>query len=531
MSRDSPPAAPALPLRLLLALLGGGAIALAFPAYDQWYAAWLGCGLIAAAGWAARPGAGFLTGLVAGLAYFLPTLSWSGVYVGALPWVALATLQALYVAAMLAVIGPLQRRLLDGGAAWAAYGIIPLGWVVGEWARGSTPFGGFPWARLAFSQADSPLRALAAVGGAPLLTAAVATMGVAGYAAIPALRHRSPRALIPLTLACGVALSPLAVPSPTSERETARIGLVQGNVPQPGLDFNAERRAVLDNHVRVTEDLMGRPDTGPLDLVVWPENAADIDPLRNADAAAAIARAQAATQAPLLIGAILNEPEPQVSNASLLYRPGVPEPERYLKRHPVPFAEYVPYRDFFRRFNDKVDLVRAGMAQGEKVGSFRMTTSSGVDWLALPSICFEVAYDALLREAVLLDPDQPSVLVVQTNNATFGFTAESEQQYAISRIRAIEHGRSVVHVSTVGVSGVIGPNGTSTPPSALFTAYAAAATVPLHSGTTLANRLGQTPEYAALLGLFLAWGSRWRRRRAHHNPVDPTVTPKELASA
>ena len=52
------------------------------------------------------------------------------------------------------------------------------------------------------------------------------------------------------------------------------------------------------------------------------------------------------------------------------------------------------------------------------------------------------------------------LLVVQTNNATFGYTDESEQQFAISRIRAIEHGRSVVHVSTVGVSGFVAPDGT-----------------------------------------------------------------------
>lgn len=518
-----------LPARLLLALAAGLLIWLAFPVHDLWYAAWLGCALLAAAGWTAGFRQGLLVGLLAGLAYFLPVLSWSGTYVGRLPWAALATAEALYVAVMVAVVGWLQRRLLARERLWAAYAIVPLGWVVGEWARGTTPFGGFPWARLAFSQADAPIRGLASLGGAPALTFAVAAIGTLLYAAARALRERLARAAIPAGLAAALALAPLLIPAtaPTTPA-TARIGLVQGNVPKPGLDFNAERRAVLDNHVRESERLAER-DAGRLDLVVWPENASDIDPLRNADAAAQVQRAQRALAAPLLVGAVLDEPAPKVSNASLLYRPGVLDPERYVKQHPVPFAEYVPYKDFFRRFNDKVDLVREGMAAGDRVGSFELTTASGGRFAALPTICFEVAYDGLVRAAVTHDPRLPGVLVVQTNNATFGLTAESEQQYAISRIRAIEHGRAVVHVSTVGVSGFIGPDGSTTPPSRLFTPYAASAAVPLVAGRTVADRIGRAPEYAAAAGLLLALGLGRRRRRDDNgpSPVNPD-SAKEL---
>ena len=198
---------------------------------------------------------------------------------------------------------------------------------------------------------------LAAFGGAPLLAAAVAGIGTCLYAAATLVLERRARAAIPLALAGLLAVGPLALSLPTPTMQfTPRIGLVQGNVPEPGLEFNAERRAVLDNHVRVTEELMARPDTGILDLVVWPENASDIDPLRNSDAAAAVTMARTATKSPLLIGAILDEPEPEVSNVSLLYRPGELDPERYVKQHPVPFAEYVPFRDFFRHFSDKREV-------------------------------------------------------------------------------------------------------------------------------------------------------------------------------
>lgn len=525
-----------LPARLLLALAGGGAIALAFPGTNWWYAAWLGCALLAAAGWCASWRTGLLSGLVGGLAYFIPTLSWSGVYVGKLPWFALATLEALYVAVMLAVIGPLQRRLVERGWEWAAYGMVPLGWVVGEWARSTTPFGGFPWVRLAFSQADSPLRTLAAFGGAPLVTAGVATIGVLLYAGARALRRRPGTAALGIATTLGAAfvLGGIPVGRGGDSPKMAAIGLVQGNVPEPGLEFNAERRAVLDNHVRETERLASYMSRA--DLVVWPENASDIDPTRNADAAAVINQARSAIKAPLLIGAILDEPAPFVSNASLLYRPGSMDPERYIKQHPVPFAEYVPAKDFFRHFNSNVDLVREGMAKGTETGYFELTSdysSPGQPYTfaALPTICFEVAYDGLVRTSVTHRPDVPSVLVVQTNNATFGYTAESDQQFAISRLRAIEHNRSVVHVSTVGVSGFISPNGTYVEKSSLFTAYAASSNVELRSGLTIADRVGPTPEYAALAGLLIAWAAtRWRRRDNDQQPLS-TLKSKDLARA
>ncbi|CCI53113.1 MAG: apolipoprotein N-acyltransferase [Tetrasphaera jenkinsii] len=540
--RLDPTAGPILPARLLLALAGGGAIALAFPGTNWWYSAWLGCALVAAAGWCARWRTGLLTGLVGGLAYFIPSLSWSGVYVGKVPWFALATLEALYVAVMVAVVGPLQRRLVAARWGWAAYGIVPLGWVVGEWARSTTPFGGFPWVRLAFSQADSPLRTLASLGGAPLVTAGVATVGVLLYAAAVALRRRPGAAVLGIvaTLAAAYLVGGLKVGlGGDAAPRMAEIALVQGNVPKPGLDFNAERRAVLDNHVRETQKLATYLSRA--DLIVWPENSSDIDPLRNLDAAAAINRARAAIPATFLIGAILEEPAPFVSNASLLYRPGEVDPERYIKQHPVPFAEYVPAKSFFRHFNSNVDLVRDGMAKGTQTGYFELSTdysSPGQPYTfaALPTICFEVAYDGLVRTSVTHRPDVPSVLIVQTNNATFGYTAESEQQFAISRLRAIEHNRSVVHVSTVGVSGFINADGTYANKSSLFTAYTASSNVELRSGITVADRIGRAPEYVSLGGLLLAWaGGAWagRRRSRRDNDEHPTPTSKskETASA
>ena len=183
-----------------------------------------------------------------------------------------------------------------------------------------------------------------------------------------------------------------------------------------------------------------------------------------------------------------------VSNASLLYLPGQGLTARYVKRHPVPFAEYIPYRSFFRTFSHKVDLVFSDFIAGTNVGVFRVPARDGGTIAAGPIICFEVAYDALVRDTV---DHGANVLLVQTNNATFGFTDESVQQLAISRIRAIEHGRSIVHVSTVGVSAMITPDGTAHQRSTLFTSTVLAADLPLRTERTIADRVGPWPELLA----------------------------------
>jgi apolipoprotein N-acyltransferase len=140
--------------------------------------------------------------------------------------------------------------------------------------------------------------------------------------------------------------------------------------------------------------------------------------------------------------------------------------------------------------------------------------SRGGDPIAAGTIiCFEVAIDALVRDTV---DHGANVLLVQTNNATFGFTDESVQQLAISRIRAIEHSRSIVHVSTVGVSAMITPDGTAHQRSTLFSTAVLSADLPLRTQLTVADRVGPWPEIVAvgaLAGMLASLTLSWRRRR------------------
>jgi apolipoprotein N-acyltransferase len=516
------------PLRLvpalLLALGAGLALSLAFPGTGWWPLAPVAVAGLALATRGQRSRRAALLGVVGGLAFMLTDLHWSGVYVGALPWVALSTLEAGFIAAMAALMPHAWRA--PGGRAGTVITIAGL-WVAQEGLRSRIPFGGFPWARVAFSQADAPTLSYAALGGAPLVTAMVAAIGGCLALAVVAAIERAPRRIrvrrTGATLLAGAALlaAGAAVPRPTGSDRTAQVAAVQGNVPQAGLAFNAQRRAVLDDHVDATMHFAADVATGRAarpDLVIWPENASDIDPLRNPDAYALITQAADAVHVPILVGAVLDEPPGHLSNASIVWGPtasAAPGPgAEYVKRHPAPFAEYIPYRSFFRHFSDKVDLVAEDFIAGNHVGVMSMGPAKVGD-----VICFEVAYDDLVRDPVLAGAD---LLTVQTNNATFGYTDESVQQLAMSRLRAVETGRSVVHISTVGVSALIAPDGRIVARSGHFTQQVLQARLPLRTQLTIATRVGAVPEAVigwagVVLAGCAAFGARRVRRAAFHD--------------
>ncbi|WP_291524101.1 apolipoprotein N-acyltransferase [Branchiibius sp. NY16-3462-2] len=501
--------------RLLLAAASGVALWAAFPTVNWWWLAPIGVAGLALACCGARVRGGLLIGLVTGLAFFVPGLAWSGIYVGHVPWFALAITESLYFAAMAGLLAWLQGPT---GTARVRPVVVALVWVVQEWLRGTVPFGGFPWLQLAWSQADSPMLPIARFAGSTGLSFAVALTG--GLLAAIVHDRRTPRlALAAAAGAIVLALAPLAVTVPVDGRPVRVMG-IQGNVPTAGLEFNAQRRAVLDNHVRLTEKAAQEVADGQRqqpDLVVWPENSSDIDPLRNADAATQIVRAVNAIKAPTIIGAVLQQPAPKVSNASLLYLPDKGLAQTYVKRHPVPFAEYIPYRSFFRFFSKQVDLVRADFAAGDQVGLFKMPTARGVVPVT-PIICFEVAYDDLVRSGV---DAGAQLIAVQTNNATFGYSAESAQQLAISRVRAVEFGRSVVHISTVGISALITPDGVTHQRTDLFTPAILDGTLPLRTERTVADRIGVAPVGLAVAGTVVAVVLRLRRRGITGPPGPP----------
>jgi apolipoprotein N-acyltransferase len=492
--------------RLGGAVLSGAAVALAFPPYDLWPLAPIGvAGLfLLCRGLTGRRGA--LVGLVHGLATFLPLLSWLTV-IGPDAWFLVAGLEAAFLALTGALLPGVLR--LPVWPLWAA-----CLWVAQEAARDRLPFGGFPWGRLAFAETASPFTAAAALGGAPLVTFATAGCAALLAAAVVALRRRAVRsAAAALAAALAVPVLALALPTGAGEGREVTVALVQGGVPGEGMDFLGEREQVLRNHVdathRLAEDVRAGRVAAP-DLVVWPENASDIDPFTNPSARRLIDGAVRDVGVPVLVGTLVDGPGPDhVRNSGVVWDPRTGPGERYVKRHPVPFGEYIPFRAQLSGWIERLDQIPRDFYAGNRPGNLDVGPAAVGD-----VICFEVAYDGLVRDVVTGGAD---VLVVQTNNATYNGTGQPQQQMAMSRLRAVEHGRTVLVAATSGISAVVAPDGevlAQAPERAVRTLVT---TVALHDGRTVATRVGAGPEWLlAALGVAAAGAAvvLGRRRRA-----------------
>ena len=470
-----------------LAVASGLLLFASFPPRPLWFLAPVGIALLTAVltgyGCGGRTlRAGFGYGYLAGLGFLVPLLPWIGVYVGPLPWLALAAAESVFIG-LFGLAAVLVTRLR--APIWVLAVAVAAVWSLTEWLRSSLPFGGFPWGRLAFGQPEGWLLPLAALGGAPLLSFGVAVTGT-GLAAVAftAWRRRPLRALAgPVLVACGASIAAVA---------TVPYVVAAGRQPQP-------------------------------DLVVWPENASDIDPFRNADAAEEITAASEAVGAPILVGAVLVNSDRTTTNSVIVWDGSAGAGERHDKRIIQPFGEYLPYRDFFRFFSEYAD----------KAGNFVPGDGNGVvhaDGIPVGvATCYEVAFDRALTESVR---DGAELIAVPTNNATFGDTEMTYQQLAMSQVRAVEHRRDVVVAATSGVSAIIGSDGSVLQQSELFVPAALVSEVSLRTETTLATRLGPIPEYLLSLGALVALalavvGGRRSRSTSggHADPeTDRTVT-------
>jgi apolipoprotein N-acyltransferase len=340
-------------------------------------------------------------------------LHWTSTYVGSTPWIILSFgLSLLYLP--LALIGR-----------WgiAAY---PLIFVVLEEVRNRFPFGGFGWVRVAYSQADAPYAEIAARGGVIALSAV--TVLLAGFVYFALHRKINVLLLIPFIT--------LFIPNNIVVVNQTSVLMIQGNVPELGLDFNSRAKQVFYNHIERTKVALA--ESKEVDFIVWPENSVDVDPYTNKE----VFDTLESFDKPLIIGAIVEQGK-KLLNTSILW--GDETQEIYVKQHLTPFGEYIPLRSLAKKISPLVNQVD-DFSPGDQQKIFTIGQAR-----VAPVICFELIDDEILAKAA----KSSNLLVVQTNSATFGMSAESAQQLSITRIRAIEHSRNVVSVSTTGISAVI----------------------------------------------------------------------------
>jgi apolipoprotein N-acyltransferase len=519
---------------LAVSLVGGLLLAAAFPPYGLWPLAFVSPALLVVALSGRSLRGAFTIGLVFGLAFFFPLVVWV-VNLAWFAWVALAIASALIFA-----VFAIAHRLLLNLRWWPP--AVAGWWVAAEAFRDRWPWGGFPWGRLAMSQAGVPTQGWAAIAGPPALSFVVALIGatlgwllltaLAGGRGAPARR----RLLMPaLTLVGSVALAllPAALtldPVPASAK-TAVVAAIQGDVPRArslAAELTNVELEVTSNHAAATDKLAAKVAAGQAarpDLVIWPENSTDIDPMQYPPVYDEIASAAAAIGRPILVGAVLQNPQ---LNAAVLWLPNKGPTTIYAKRRLVPFGEYIPFRSLISKITSLTQLQPTDFVPGHQTVVFNVGQIKLGD-----VICYEVGFDDLVRSEVAAGAN---LLSVQSNDATFEregpTTAESGQQLAMARIRAVEFDRSVVVASTTGYSAIVAPGGQLISRSGVWTQAELEARVPLLTYTTLAERLGAWPEWAIVaataLALCLAIGqSTTARRRSRSGNTPDQTRPAE----
>jgi len=413
----------------------------------------------------------YLSVLAFALTFNLVLLHWTSTYVGSVPWVILAAGLSLLYLPLVAV-----KRL--------GIASFPLIFIVLEEIRNRFPFQGFGWARIAYSQADAPYAKIAAHGGAVALSAITVLIGLVLFF----LFQKQLRILILLPLLI------VLVPFNVQINQTTQALMIQGSVPKLGLDFNSRAKEVFFNHVKETD--IALKENRKVDFILWPENSVDIDPFRNPE----VFDALNTYEVPLIVGAIVGRAN-EILNTSILWTKA--SQHVYIKQHLTPFGEYIPLRSLASKISPFVDDVR-DFSPGNESTIFIVDKAK-----IAPVICYELLDDQILEKAA----QSSNLLAVQTNSATFGDSAQSAQQLQITRIRAIEHSRNILSVSTTGYSAVIDYKGKVLQKSDMGAAQHLYAEIGLISSTSPRDKYGDWALVMTLIWLLIVTRRAYVYRR------------------
>ena len=493
-------------LRLLLAALGGLGLAGAFEPVGLTVLAPVGVAVLVLSTYGLPLRRAWAPGLVLGTAFFFVLQVWMRA-VGTDAWIGLSALEAAFFAPLGVLVALFTRA-----RAWPL--TVACAWVAVESVRSSWPFSGMPWGRLSYAVVDTPWAAgLPWYGftGVSFLLALTGTSLAWVVLERPGWRRSG-------AVAAGLALAtvlPVVVGWDVRSHDRVVVAAVQGDVPGSGDDVVAVHRQVTGNHVRATRELAADVDAGTVEapaFVVWPENSTAVDPFRDSAVNGGLTRAAAAAGVPVLVGGMVDGDDPElVLNQGIVWDPVTGPGDRYTKLHPVPFGEYIPWRDVVFRGNlGKLRQIGRDMASGTRLAPLDVAGTRVAD-----AICFDVAYDDGLHAQVR---NGAEMVTVQTSNAMFIRTHQVAQQYEITRLRAIETGRSVVVAATNGVTGIIGPDGVALAEAEPRTTSVLVHEVELSERLTPAVRIGTwsgrgTVLATVVLAGFLLW-TRTRRTPA-----------------
>ena len=494
----------------IIAAVAGLALYASFPPLGWWWLSVPALALYMSRIDEARAPRALTVTFVFGMSFWIPLIDWIPLAVGTKPpWFVLAFVQTLFLMAWALFARWTQLWAWARGPIMQAL-FYALTWAGVDAARSRWPWSGFPWGSVALPQVDSSLGRLAPYGGTTLITAVVVFLAVlvrracAARDASVVREHWFSRPALALIVA-GAFITPLAVTLPNqAENGMLRIGVVQGDIALPGAQAYSREGEVTDNNVRASLELASSPELAhdPIDLAIWGEGSVDRDPLAFPAIGQAVDRAATALDAPILIGYTnLNERD-RVKNWLAVWEPGtgLDESARYSKHVPVPFGEFIPFRDFIASFATEVAQSSRDMEAGNEPPLMTIEARDGRSVPLAVGICFEAAYPLVIGDGVARGGQ---AIIVPSNNYHFRSSGESAQQGQLLRMRAMEYSRSAVQASTTGHSYVIRPDGSIMESTGTEQAATLAADIPLRSSLTVTARAGERVPGAVMAATFV----------------------------
>lgn len=448
-------------MKIISYLIAGLISSTAFAPFGFWISALIGLGLWFFLLDQSRPLTRVIGSYVYGLGLLLPAQHWTGIYVGNFPWIILCSVQASFFVIPAFIFAKSNR--------FKPY-TFAGSYVVVELLLRTIPFSGFGWSRLSYTQTQSPISIIYPLGGVVL---------VAWVLAFSVAIRRLSSLIVVLTLFSLAVI----VPNQITNSGKIKVALIQGGVNKLGLDFNSKPREVFFRHLNQTNQL-----TELVDLIIWPENSVDIDINQNPDIKKQIVDMSVAKSAPILVGGVINSPS-GLKNQSMLFNPYLSQ--IYTKRYLTPFGEYLPIRSIAMRFSPYANQINDFVA-GER-GKVFSSRSGSFQTL----ICYELINDKFRDEI------NSNLLVVQTNNATFGNTAQLDQELDIAKVRARESGRNIAYVSTTGVTSLVSNKGKIISAVEKFNNTVLIGEISLVDGNTYAQRFGYLLEPFFLTSLLI----------------------------
>ena len=422
------------------------------------------------------------------IAFWFSRINWVTL-VGIDAYIALAFLMSIIYGSF----GYLMYKVRNLPLPFISYGLI---FISMEALTDYFPFGGFPWGKLAYDSADAPWANLMPYGSSPLVSAAVLLIAALMIPSLGFLLQKAFSASLVFVISIAAFNLFLIDLDQSDKKESGKIDLaiIQGSVPRSGLLFNEQKMEVLKYHVKETDNLLESNEKN-YDAILWPENSIDVDPFLNREAGILVEDLVKRYEKPLISGAVVQKSN-GLSNSVLLWEPKDAKViDSYEKNRLVPFGEYIPFRNLISNYVNRFDLIPQDFIPGTRSNNLRVNNT-----LISPIICFEVAWNSSLIEQL---KQGGQLISVHTNNATYAFSDQLEQQFMITRMRAMETGRDVVVTSTTGISAHINRNGEVLWASKEFVPQSKIVTASLYSDMTPAVKYASIIERLSLFGFVI----------------------------